>query len=328
MAKQELKFSLGDYVGWTPDMMPLTEFAKLSEEMGFDGISLGDHAVGSDPSNEPLTVMTWAAAVTERIIVSSSVLVLPLSSPQRLAKQVANLDVLSNGRVILGVGVGGENSKEFEAFGVPVNERKARTDEYIEIMKGLWTQPKFTYNGKYLQCEDITLDPKPVQKPHPPLWIGGRMGGVETAPDGRRRFKSKTGAIKRAAKYGDGWLPNHMSPEQYKESVQLFGQFCTEFGRDLEQWPITFAHNISTLVKDSIDEALEEVVGKERYGEARDAQFALRYDIAGSPKDCISRISQFIDAGVSHFLLKIPAEREARLYQMKRLAKEVIPYFR
>ena len=326
MTKEGIKFSVGDYVNYDDDAMPLTEFAVLAEKLGFDGLSIGDHCAGWNPSNEPLTVMTWAAAVTERLIVSSSVFVLPLADPVRLAKQLANLDVLSNGRVAFGVGPGGENSKEFEAFGVPVSERRSRTDEFIEIMKGLWTEPSFSYDGRYLKCKDIKFEPKPVQKPHLPIWIGGRLGGVEIGPDGKRRFKSKTAATRRAARYGDGWLPYLMSPEMYKESVGMVKASAKEFGR--EDHPMEYLHNIGIVIKDSLDEALDEVAGGERYGESRSAEFAMKYDILGSPQDCIKRITDFIDAGVRHFILKISTPAEERRQQMERLAKEVLPAFR
>jgi probable F420-dependent oxidoreductase len=270
--------------------------------------------------------MTWAAAVTERLIVSSSVFVLPLADPVRLAKQIANLDVLSNGRVAFGVGPGGENTKEFEAFGVPVSERRSRTDEFIEILTGLWTEPSFSYNGQYLKCKEVTFEPKPVQKPHPPIWIGGRLGGVEIGPDGQRRFKSKTAATRRAARYGDGWMPYLMSPEMYKESVAMVKASAKELGR--EGHPMEYLHNIFIVVKDSLDEALDGVAGGTRYGESRSAEFAVKYDILGSPQDCIKRITDFIDAGVRHFILKLPTPAKQRREQMERLARDVLPAFR
>jgi probable F420-dependent oxidoreductase len=331
MPISKIKFSVGDYVNYDKEAMPLTEFALLAEKLGFDGLSIGDHCAGWGPSHEPLTVMTWVAALTKRLIVSTSVFVLPLANPIRLAKQLANLDVLSNGRVAFGVGPGGENSKEFAAFDIPVNERSSRTDEFIEIMKGLWTEPSFSYKGRYLSCEGISFDPKPVQKPHLPIWIGGRLGGSYVGPDGTRMYKSKTAATRRAAKYGDGWLPYLMTPEMYKESVEMIKVSAKELGT--ENRPMEYLHNVSFVVRDSLDDALKVMRGPGegaggRYGQERGDDFTLRYDIVGSPRDCINRITDFIDAGVTHFILKLPTPASERREQMERLAKEVMPAFR
>ena len=303
----------------------LTEFAQFTEKTGFDGMSVADHVAGGPQGFwDPLLAMGWIAAVTERLEVLSCVLVLPLTHPVRVARQAADLDILSKGRGILAVGVGGEDVKEFEAGGVPVHERGARTNEYIEVIMGLWTQEKFTYDGRWFQYKDITFVPKPSSKPHPRLWVGGRLGGVEIGPDGQKRFKSRTAAVRRAAKYADGWFPNHMTPEQFKESIDMLNTFKKEYGR--ENVPFTHCQNTSVVLTDSVEESLAEVAGKIRYGETRNDSFALKYDILGSPKDCIKRIREYVDVGVTYFNCGFGSkDRRAR---MERFAKEVIPYFK
>jgi len=261
MASNGIHFLGGSHLA---DGETLTELAQFTEKTGFDGMSVADHVAGGPQGFwDPLLGMSWIAAVTERLEVLSCVLVLPLTHPVRVARQAADLDILSNGRGILAVGVGGEDVKEFEAGGVPVHERGARTNEYIEVIKGLWTEEKFTYDGRWFQYKDITFGPKPSSKPYPRLWVGGRLGGVETGPDGQRRFKSRTAAVRRAAKYGNGWFPNHMTPEQFKESIDMLKTFTKEYGR--ENVPFTYCQNTSVVLTDSVEESLAEVAGKIRY---------------------------------------------------------------
>ena len=150
---------------------------------------LAEHMGGYWP--DALTAMAFLAGATTDIRVRSGVMVLPYHPPIQLAKAVATLDVMSGGRVMLNVGVGMARG-EFEALGVPFTERGRVTDEYAEALKVLWTEPNPSYAGKYVAFSDVVFEPKPVQKPHPPLWFGGR-----SAP-----------ALRRALRLGDGWSPD------------------------------------------------------------------------------------------------------------------------
>lgn len=254
----------------------------------------------------------------------SSVTVLPLHHPVRLAHQIMTLDNLSEGRVILGIGAGGEIPKQFEAFGIPVSERGKRTDEYIEVMQGLWTQDPFSYQGRFLQFKDIVMEPKPYQKPHPPIWVGGRPGGVETAPDGTKRFKSKIGAVRRAGKYGQGWFPYYVTVEGVRTTVQQLHQYAREAGRDPAD--IVVGLNNEWLIRDTYEEALEEARRKSmRYGRDLSDRVA-RYDLLGSPEDIIRRIEEYIAVGVTHFACIIISEDSQK--QLEIAAKKILPYFR
>ena len=191
MSKEEIKFSIGydDVSG----VMPVPQFAALAERLGFDGITTSSWGMGLGAGYDPFVVLSQAAASTEHLLLSTSVLLPPLIHPLILAQQVATLDTLSQGRVILGVGVGGERPRQFQALGIPLSERGVRTNEAIEILQGLWTQPTFSYHGRIYNFDDISLDPKPIQKPHPPIWIGGRIGGVEIGPDGDAGSRARQG---------------------------------------------------------------------------------------------------------------------------------------
>ena len=252
-------------------------------------------------------------------------LLLPLHHPGWVAKQFGTLDVLSNGRAILGVGVGGEFPKQFEGFGIPLPERGRRTDEGIEIIRSLWTEQESSYDSPRFRFEGITMEPKPVQRPHPPIWVGGRPGGIETGPDGKPRFKSTTGAIQRAAKYADAWDPYYMTPEMYRESVTAIRAHAAEIGRDISgmEWALT----TFWLMRDSYDEALEAAAGKLRYGRDLSARVA-RYDILGSPADVIRRLETFIDAGVRYFICNWSCDPSEVPRHLELIGNEVIPHFR
>ena len=185
-----------------PDPM---SFARRLEELGFDGFWAPETPTNRGPSMDTFAVLCYAAAATKRITVGSNVLLLPLHHPSWVAKQWGTLDILSGGRTVLCVGAAGEYPKQFEAVGIPKPERGKRTDEGIDVIRNLWTEEVSTYHGEMFRFEGITREPKPVAKPHPPIWVGGRPGGIEFDLQGNRHFKSRTAAIMRAAERGDGW---------------------------------------------------------------------------------------------------------------------------
>jgi probable F420-dependent oxidoreductase len=172
--------------------------ARRAEELGYDALSTPEHIVMPTQLvaamgaywTDALTVMTFAAGATTSIRVNSSVIVLPYHEPIAYAKAIATLDVLSGGRVTVTLGVGMARG-EFSALGVPFEKRGRITDEYIEVLKVLWTTEGPQFHGEFVDFADVHFEPKPVQKPHPPIWIGG----------------SSMAALRRAARVGDGWYP-------------------------------------------------------------------------------------------------------------------------
>ena len=328
MADDDVKFYIGYDRG--AQVMPVPLFAPLAEKLGYDGITLGGSQIGLGGGYDPFVVLSQAAAATERLLLVTSVLLLPLVHPILLAQQAATLDRLSQGRVILGVGIGGERSRQFVNLGIPLNERGVRSDEALEILKGLWTQPSFSYKGRVFQFDDISMEVRPFQKPHIPLWIGGRIGGVEIGPDGKQRFKSKTATLRRTARYGDGWFPFLMTAEAYRKGVQDISAMAKDYGRG--GYPFTLACNFFWSVGDDYEEALEAAAAGNRQGGHR-KEFSAKYDIVGTPKDCVKRIREFVDVGLRHVVVKplraqIRGQGEAVLEQAERVAKEVMPYFK
>jgi probable F420-dependent oxidoreductase len=180
--------------------------------------------IGHKPYDEPLTLLSYVAARTERVGLGTSVLVLPYHNAIRLAKTAATLDVLSGGRLILGVGVGAV-PPESEAMGSPYAERGAITDEAIAIMKELWTQEDPSFAGKYHRFSGMPFSPKPVQQPHIPILIGG----------------NSRAAIRRAVRLGDGWHPLAVSPERLAQAIRdLHGQ-AQAAGRAISEIPVSLS---------------------------------------------------------------------------------------
>lgn len=301
------------------------EGAQIAEQLGFDVFSFGEHPTNWGPDFDPFVQMAFAAAATKQIRVASQVTLLPLHHPVRLAHIVTSLDHLSQGRVIVGVGVGGEYPKQFEAFGIPVSERGRRTDEYLQILLGLWTQKSFSHRGEFFRFDDIVMEPMPYQQPHPPIWIGGRPGGTEIGPDGIRRYKSKVGAVRRAARFGQSWLPYHVTVDQVRSTTEQLRESAHAVGRNPDH--ITIGLNNSWLIRDTFEEALAEASRIPRYGNNL-SERVRQYDLLGSPVEVIRRMEEYIAVGVTHFSCGWLAEGGDALTQMQIVARHVMPYFR
>ena len=218
------------------DVQALVGLASRAEELGFDSVWVHDHVfnvghvfdrIGGKPYYEPLTLLSFVAARTERVRLGTSVLVLPYHNPVRLAKTAATLDVLSGGRLILGVGVG-SIEKETSAMGSPFAERGALSDEAIVVMRTLWAEEDPSFDGKYYRFNGMKFSPKPLQKPFIPLVIGG----VSRA------------AIRRAARLGDGWQPLGLSPEALGQGITLLREEALACGRDASKIPVSIAMSL------------------------------------------------------------------------------------
>ncbi|MEE9286186.1 MAG: LLM class F420-dependent oxidoreductase, partial [Dehalococcoidia bacterium] len=199
----------------------IVEVSKKADALGFDFVSAQDHPVIPEASRsmigprwyDAFATLAFVAGMTRRVRLLTSVVVLPYRNPFTVAKTIATLDVLSRGRVIFGVGVGHLRA-EFEALGVPYEERGARTSEYIEIIRRLWTEEAVTYEGRFYQCQDVTLDPKPAQRPLP-IWVGG----------------NSKAAARRAGTLAEGWTPFQVTPEELRELGGYSRGLAGESGR-------------------------------------------------------------------------------------------------
>ena len=183
--------------------------ARQADDLGYQFVTAGEHVFFHGPTGNSLISLAAAAGATERIKLMSTIVLVPLYAPALLAKQVTALDLVSGGRFHLGVGVGGEFAPEFEACGVSVKERGARTDEALDVLTRLWTEEEVHFEGRFTRLPGVSLDPQPVRKPHPPIWVAGR----------------REAAMKRCARFGDGWLPYMYTPEMLAESVETVARY-------------------------------------------------------------------------------------------------------
>jgi probable F420-dependent oxidoreductase len=236
------------------DAQALVGLATRAEALGFDSVWVHDHVfnvghvfdrIGGRPYYEPLTLLSYVAARTQRVRLGTSVLVLPYHNPIRLAKAAATLDVLSGGRLVMGIGVGAIEN-EMEAMGTAFKERGAFTDEAIAVMRALWSQEDPRFDGRYSRFAGMKFSPKPLQKPIPIV-----VGGVSRA------------AIRRAARVGDGWQPLGMSPEALAQGLVTLREEARAAGRDVAAIPVSIALSLAAprAGRFTLGTAPEEIAG-------------------------------------------------------------------
>jgi probable F420-dependent oxidoreductase len=290
--------------------------ARQLEALGFEYAATGEHFMRGNPplpTGTALPVLGVAAGATTRIRLLSSIVLAPLYHPVMLAKLAATLDVASGGRLTLGVGIGGEFPVEFEAMAVPVKERGARTDESLALVKRLWTEQHVHHTGRFYRLDDVTLSPPPVQRPHPPIWVSGR----------------RDGAMRRAARFGDGWLPYFYSPAQYRESVTRITAVAEEAGRDLARFQ--WAHFAFICIADTREEAAR--IAAERLGGRYSSRAEMlsivgSYCILGPVPECVRQVEAYVDAGARHIIFGWYGRPDEILRQMETVAREIIPAVR
>ena len=311
----------------------IARVAREAERLGFDGVSVHDHLVfagdwfacGSveayDPDNEKnffeaLNVLSYVAAVTERVKLQTGILVLPLRNPLHVAKGASTVDVLSRGRLVFGVGLGAPESrqgkKEFEALKVPSKEIGLLADEYLEVIRELWTKPTASYKGRTVEFHDVQMYPKPVQKPYPPIWIGG----------------TSVSAVRRAARFGDGWLPSGATVEEIHRGASALSDRLKEYGREGAR--LTVGLNVFTVLGKTYDEAWKraEKTFFTLANRWESVQDGLNRTLIGSPRELIQKIAAYRDAGVSHIEMKMLYPNiDSLLEMMRRFSGEVRPTF-
>ena len=313
--------------------------AKEAEALGFEAIWVHDHVVWSSEMHrhhissgavhaleddqtatffESLTTLGYLCAETERVKLGVACLVMPTRNPIYAAKQTATLDHLSDGRLIVGVGLGSkatQSSSEFDVFEVDWKKRAPLTDEYIDAMRAIWTQPLASFHGKTLRFEDAEIWPKPLQDPLP-VWVGGWTDH----------------AARRAGLRGDGWVPGWLSPEEMGRGRAVLRETAGEAGRDPDA--ITIAVEKLTAIHSDRDQALEWALPTVRQSsmtyerDVDDIQFALDRHIFGSVDDVRRRIEEFAANGVEHFELKFMYPTlDGLISQMELWAETILPQY-
>ncbi|MCH8345550.1 MAG: LLM class flavin-dependent oxidoreductase [Chloroflexi bacterium] len=286
--------------------------AARIEELGYDSVWTSEHIFFHFPTFDALTTLAAVAATTDRIRLGTAVLLLPLRPAALAAKEITSVDVISGGRLTLGIGVGGEYPKEFQAVGVPLNQRGARTDEAIQLLRKLWTEDNVSFDGRFTVLDGVTLQPKPVQPGGPPLWIAGRSQA----------------AIRRAGRLGDGYLPYLFAPERFRDSLAQVRQVAEEAGRD----PAAIEGALYQFIclADSYEEAKRTAVAdlSRRYNQPFE-KIVDRYVVMGTADDCARRLADFAEAGARHFLLvPIISSFGDFMPHVERYASDILPGLR
>lgn len=276
---------------------------RRAEELGFESGWVQEQVLGSARTLSPLETLTFAAACTERLRLGCAVFVLPLHNPLHLAKAITSLDCVSRGRAEVGLVAGGRG-RPFAAFGIDPERPVARFNEALALMKACWTDDEINFDGSFWQLEHVSMEPKPVQKPHPPVWLGGNH------PD----------ALRRAVRVGDGFLgAGSQATAAFAEQVEAVRRELSDQGRDAASF------QIAKRVYVQVDN--DEELARQRIGEALAHHYWGRTGmetlaVAGPPERCVEGLREVAAAGAEMILLNTLVDDEQ---QMERLAAEVIP---
>jgi probable F420-dependent oxidoreductase len=285
------------------DVRFVRDFLVKAEDLEYDSLWVQEQIIGDVAILEPVTLLTYAAALTSKPRLGTSVLLTVIRNPVQLAKSLASLDQLSNGRLIVGVGIGGAHVPQ-SVFNVPNDNRARRFAEGIEVMKALWTQPRASVSGEFWKFENVPMEPKPAQKPHLPLWFGARDAI----------------GLRRAVRHGDGWMgAGSSSSDDFVSQIGILRRILDDAKRD----PLTFRVSKRVYVAVDDDRARAERRLRQWFGlRYKNADMAPRVSVWGGRAQCTDELRKLVEAGAQHFLLN-PVFDE--MEQAEILARDVIP---
>jgi alkanesulfonate monooxygenase SsuD/methylene tetrahydromethanopterin reductase-like flavin-dependent oxidoreductase (luciferase family) len=294
---------------WLPRIDELVDLVKLVDDSGYDSLWVGDHISFPLAILDPLLQLAQAAVVSRRLLLGTSVLLLPLRHPTLVAKQVTTLDHLTEGRFILGVGVGGEFPLEYAACDAPHNERGARLAEGVTVLRKFFTGKPVTHHGKfYGPFADVPMAPPPRQPNGPPIWFAGR----------------KEPALRRIGRLGNGYLSYVVSPEMYRAALTTIEQAADVAGR--VAIPFGTGHLLFARLDHTYEDALDRATETLSVRYAMDfRKAAQRYCALGTPAMVAERIREFHAAGVRHIALDLLGPYEEKAEQIAWFARDALP---
>ena len=302
-------------IGFAPGLFPseaeghdlIRDLVTLGEEWGYDSIWLSDRVVGGRFPLEPIVALSMIAAYSDTLKFGTSVLALPLRNPVLLAKELATLDYLSKGRILPAVGLGQEDPVEYQACGVAKAGRGRRADEAIRVIRRLWEEERVTHRGRFFTLEDVSIVPKPVQKPSPPIWIGGRSKAAQ----------------RRTGRLGDGWLVSQATPAEVDEGRKLIFQTAAEHNRVVDEDHV--GTMLGFYVASSPEKAAE--VAREHVFAQRPNVPFQQYCALGPPETIAKLIHDYVDAGASKFVVRPMCPAGEAQEQLELFGRHVLPAF-
>lgn len=301
--KVRVGITLGQSLGNDRKPEEILGFADHLEALDVDSLWVSDRLVSPAFTLEPITFLSYLAGRLRRMKFGTSTLVLSTRNPVILAKELATLDFISQGRLFPAVGLGSDDAQDFAAVGVNKKERGQRCDEAIVLMRRLWTEENVSFSGKFFSIQEVTITPRPWQKGGPPIWIGGRSQA----------------ALRRTGRLGDGWLVSGASPAEVGDGIEAIRRYAAEAGRVVPEdhygvlLPFYFAP--------SVEEAYEAAKKSIR---SRPELSPFDFTALGRPEQVRQRIAQYITAGASKFVMRPCGPFKRWHEQIEMLATEVI----
>ena len=281
-------------------------YIDAAEELDWDSIWFSDRIVGPAWRMDPIAGMAIVTGRSETLKFGTGVLLMSMRSPVTAARELATIDLLSNGRLVLGVGVGQESPAEYEAMGVRKRDRGRRLDEAINIMRRLWTEERVTYESEFIKLTDATIGVRPKQA-NVPIWMGSR---------------SEAG-LRRTGRLGDGWLPTQITPEEVAAGIARINEYAAEAGREIED--DHFGLQISSYLMESgrVPDRIRERYLLQRRSDVPPEQLNL----LGTPDQIMSRLREYIDAGATKFVFNPACGADEMPEQMRLQAEAIVQPF-
>ena len=282
------------------------QYVDTAEELGWDSVWFSDRIVGAAWRMDPIAGMAIVTGRTEKLKFGTGVLLMSMRSPVTAARELATIDLLSNGRLVLGVGVGQESPAEYEAMGVRKRDRGRRLDEAIVLMRRLWTEERVTYESEFVKLTDAAISVRPKQA-NVPIWIGSR---------------SEAG-LRRTGRLGDGWLPTQMTPEEVAAGIARIQEYAAEAGRQIEE--DHFGLQISSYIVES--GSVPSHIRERYLLQRRSDEPPERLNLLGTQEQIMARLREYIDAGASKFVFNPACGADEMLDQMRLQAEAIVQPF-
>jgi probable F420-dependent oxidoreductase len=276
------------------------------EELGWDSLWFSDRIVGTAWRMDPMAGMAMVAARTEKLKFGTSVLIMSVRSPVTTARELATIDTLAPGRLVVGVGVGQESTIEYDAMGVRKRDRGKRLDEAIRIMRRLWSEERVTYESEFLKLADVGISPRP-SNPNLPVWIGSR------AEVGLRR----TGQL------GDGWLPTQLTPQEVADGIKRIKEYAAEAGRTIPDDHFGLQISSYAVERGEVPDHIRQQYLLQRRSDVRPEEINL----LGTPDQITAQLKEFIDAGATKFVFNPACGPDEMLDQLRLQAGGIVQPF-